>query len=431
MFAVGSKASRYWAETFFLTDAKAGYTRESTMGVVFNEYFKIAFDACAAACRVQDRGAAGSTCVIRTGRPKGSGNDCSRGPPPNRRSCASLDRDWFDSLAVLHVGRVGRTVYRKAYGNRMLGPRVRPARLGTLFDLASLTKPVACATAVMLLVERGQLSLADPVSVYIPEFSGGGREGVTVEQLLLHTSGLPAVNPLADYRDGPAAALGRIYRTPLDAMPGVRFQYSDLGYIVLGQVVAALAPRGLDRYVRDHICSPLRMVHTQFNPPSRVRRRRAPTTARAGQWIAGEVHDPRAYALGGVSGHAGLFGTANDLAAFCRMVLGGGVSQGVRVLADSSLTAITTPRLLPGNAGLRTYAFDVATRYSSAWAASFAPGEILGHTGFTGTMLCIHPRRNWFVVLLTNAIHALRGCQVADLRREILASVKELMDCRA
>jgi CubicO group peptidase (beta-lactamase class C family) len=226
--------------------------------------------------------------------------------------------------AVVLVGRHGKVAFRKGYGHRALAPSAEPMTVDTAFDLASLTKPVATASAVMTLVEEGRVRLGDPVVTYLPEFGAGGgeREKVTVEQLLAHRSGLVADDPM-DLYAGPLSEIwAKKHRTRLATPPGRRFVYSDAGYEVLGELVRAVTGETLDVYARKAVFEPLGMTETEFRPIGKGGRlpaaRIAPTERRDGAFLRGEVHDPRARALGGVAGHAGLFGTADDLARYAR-----------------------------------------------------------------------------------------------------------------
>ncbi|HZY86039.1 MAG TPA: serine hydrolase, partial [Gemmataceae bacterium] len=259
--------------------------------------------------------------------------------------------------AVVLVVRQGKVAFRKAYGLRSKQPSEVAMTANTVFDLASLTKPVATATSVMLLLEQGKLALADPVAKHLPEFGQNGKDHITVEQLLLHTSGLIADNPVAEYKDGRKMALERVCRLHPVAGPGKRFVYSDVNYIVLGELVEKLGGEPLDVFARKHIFEPLGMKETSFRPGPALAGRAAPTERRDGRWMRGEVHDPRAFLLGGVAGHAGLFSTADDLAVFAQMILNGGSHDGKRVLKPETVRLMTTPRPVPG--GLRALGWDV------------------------------------------------------------------------
>lgn len=319
--------------------------------------------------------------------------------------------------AVIAVGRRGRIVYRKALGFRAVEPERVPMTADTIFDLASLTKVVATATSVLILVERGKVRLGDPVARYIPEFGQNGKQRITVEQLLTHRGGLIADNDLDDYRDGPEEAMRRIYRLAPVVQPGTRFIYSDVGYIVLGELVRRVSGQPLDAFASENIFRPLGMKDTMFRPDEGRRRRCAPTERREGRWMIGEVHDPRAYALGGVAGHAGLFSTADDLAIYAQMILTGGEFQGVRVLSPLGVRRMTESRGLPPNE-MRGLGWDINTGYSSNRGDLFPLGSF-GHTGFTGTSLWIDPSSQTFVIFLSNRVHPDGRGDVTSLRGRV------------
>jgi uncharacterized protein YbbC (DUF1343 family) len=270
----------------------------------------------------------------------------------------------------------------------------------TIFDAASLTKPLATAISVMKLIEQNKLALTDPVAKYIPAFGAAGKQNVTIEQLLLHRGGLEPANGLDDYSEGHDAALQRIYDLQLETEPGERFVYSDLGFIVLGELVAKVSGKPLDQFAREAIYQPLGMNDTTFNPPTSLRDRIAPTT------VTGRVHDPRASKLGGVAGHAGVFTTADDIARFCRMIVSGGEHDGRRLLSELTVDLMIEPRCGDDQRDCRALGFDVDTGYSSARGRRFTPGVTFGHTGFTGAMFWIDPANDCYVVLLTNRLHA-------------------------
>jgi uncharacterized protein YbbC (DUF1343 family)/CubicO group peptidase (beta-lactamase class C family) len=322
--------------------------------------------------------------------------------------------------AVVLVVRQGKVAFRKAYGLRSKQPSEVAMTANTVFDLASLTKPVATATSVMLLLEQGKLALADPVAKHLPEFGQNGKDHITVEQLLLHTSGLIADNPVAEYKDGRKMALERVCRLHPVAGPGKRFVYSDVNYIVLGELVEKLGGEPLDVFARKHIFEPLGMKETSFRPGPALAGRAAPTERRDGRWMRGEVHDPRAYLLGGVAGHAGLFSTADDLAVFAQMILNGGVYDGKRVLKPETVRLMTTPRPVPG--GLRALGWDVQTRFSSNRGDGFPVGSF-GHTGFTGTSIWIDPSSRTAVIFLSNRVHPDGKGQINRLRGRVASIV--------
>ena len=328
---------------------------------------------------------------------------------------------------VLLVGQGDWVVYRKSYGSRSLHPERVAMTADTIFDLASLSKPVGCATSVMLLAERGKLRLSDPAAKYLPAFAASGKESITIEQLLLHRGGLIPDNPLSDYEKGPQASLANVFNLKPDWPPGSRVAYTDVGYIVLGELVRAVDGRALDRFAREEILEPLGMKDTSYRPTESHRPRIAPTEKRGERWMVGEVHDPRAYALGGVAGHAGLFGTADDLARYCRMVLGGGMLDGKRLLAESTVKQMTLPRPMPDGSDVRSYGFDVDTAYSSARGDRFPRRVSFGHTGFTGTMFWMDPQSRSYVVFLTNSVHPDGKGRVVQLRREVATAVGDAL----
>ena len=309
--------------------------------------------------------------------------------------------------AVVLVEHRGRVVLRRAYGDRAVEPVVEPMTVDTVFDVASLTKTVATATSVMILVEEGKLLLSDPVVRHVPEFAAGGgdREKVTIEQLLTHRAGFAPDDPLELYTGTPEEIFARKYQQPLLNPPGTKFVYSDVGYEVLGEVIRRVSGQPLDRFAQERIFRPLAMRETFFLPLSHgiTASRIAPAERRGDHWMRGEVHDPRAYALGGVAGHAGLFSTAADLARFCRMILEGGRLGSARILSPLAVEAMTRPRFY-GDGDVRGLGWDIATGYSRNRGDLFPPGSF-GHTGFTGTSLWIDPSTETFVVFLSNRVH--------------------------
>ena len=253
----------------------------------------------------------------------------------------AIDRADCPGAVVLVVHK-GRVVWRKAYGLRAKQPAEVAMTADTVFDLASLTKPVATAMSVMLLVEQGKLRLSDHIADHIPAFAAKGKDKITVENFLLHTGGLIADNAESDYRDGRDKALERVHALTPSATPGERFVYSDVGFIVLGELVEKMSGTSLDAFARKNIFDPLGMSETSFRPGDKLKERAAPTAKRDNHWLVGEVHDPRSAALGGVAGHAGLFSTADDLAVFAQMLLDGGSYNGKRILKAETVKLMTT-----------------------------------------------------------------------------------------
>jgi uncharacterized protein YbbC (DUF1343 family)/CubicO group peptidase (beta-lactamase class C family) len=328
--------------------------------------------------------------------------------------------------AVLLVGRGDAILYEKAYGNRALLPKPEAMTADTVFDIASLSKPVGTAASIMLLSERGLLNVDAPVAKYLPAFGANGKEKITIADLLLHRSGMVPDNEMADYADGPKAAMGKILALAPAWPPGSRFAYSDVNYIVLGELVRAVDGRSLDVFAREELFRPLGMTDTTYNPPAALQARCAPTEQRDGHWIRGEVHDPRSYALGGVAGHAGIFSTAADLSRFCRMIVNGGQLDGVRVLKQSTVAQWTRPREIPGGTH-RTYGFDVDTPFAGIRGERFEQGATFGHTGFTGTAFWIDPANHCYFILLTNSVHPNGKGDVRALRHQVATVVAEAL----
>jgi CubicO group peptidase (beta-lactamase class C family) len=330
--------------------------------------------------------------------------------------------------AVLCAGRTAGISYIKAYGNRALEPMKVAMTDDTVFDLASLTKSIATATSVMVLLDRGKIAVTDRVAKYLPVFGANGKQDVTIEQLLLHRGGLVADNPMADFEGvSPAEGMKRTLETTLKYEPGTKFTYSDVGFIVLGELVHVVSGMPVNEFALENIYKPLKMTETMYLPTDALKARCAPTEQRAGHWMIGEVHDPRAYALGKVAGHAGLFGTARDISRYCRMLLGKGELDGVRILKESTVAEMTKPRALPDGTGVRGYGFDIDTGYSSPRGERFTKGKSFGHTGFTGTSYWIDPDNDAFVILLTNSVHPNGKGKVIKLRKEVGTAVANAM----
>lgn len=323
--------------------------------------------------------------------------------------------------AVVLVVHDDAVVWRKAYGLRARKPAEEAMTADTIFDLASLTKPVATATSVMRLVEMGKLRLTDRVSQHLPDFAANGKDRLMIEHLLLHNSGLIADNPLADYQQNKEEAFKKIYAlTPL-AEPGARFIYSDVNFIVLGALVEKLSGQSLHAFSQAQVFQPLGMKDTGFTPPATLRDRIAPAELRDGEWMRGQVHDPRAHRLGGIAGHAGLFASADDLARYVRMLLNGGTLEGRQVLSPLTVQFMTAPRAVPG--GLRGLGWDVQTSFSANRGELFPAGRSFGHTGFTGTSLWLDPGSRTAVIFLSNRVHPDGKGNVSRVRAQVATAV--------
>lgn len=318
-------------------------------------------------------------------------------------------------IVIIHRGHV---VFRKAYGNASVDSGGVPMTPEIVFDLASLTKPIATAMSIFLLLEEGKLRLTDRVSMHVPGKPFDDAP-ITVAHLLTHTSGLIADNSIKDYQDGKARAMERIYALTPTSKPGTKFVYSDVGYLVLGDLVERLSGESLDVFARKRIYAPLGMNETRFRPEGKLKERCAPTEKRMGRWMQGEVHDPRAFALGGVAGHAGLFSTADDLAVFAQMLLQRGEYGGKRILSAASVREMTMPRPVPGAGAFRTYGWDMNTAFSSNRGELFPKDASFGHTGFTGTSLWVDPGSETAVIFLSNRVHPNGKGNVSRLRAQV------------
>ncbi len=328
---------------------------------------------------------------------------------------------------VIEIARQDDLVYRCAYGRRQIEPSAEAMTLDTIFDLASLTKPVATATCVMKLCDEGVVQIDLPVSKYLPEFVGHGKDPITLEHLLTHTSGLTPDNALADYEQGNEIAWQRICDLNLLSPPGHTFRYSDVGFIVLGRLVERMSGQTLGEYAKRTIFEPLGMRHTRFNPPSDWNAHTATTQQRQSRWMRGEVHDPRAWKLGGVAGHAGLFSTLGDLSIYARMMLGRGTLGETNVLSRSAVDQFIRPIEIPK--GVRSLGWDMRTGYSTQRGVHMSD-EAFGHGGFTGTVLWIDPARSVYFVLLSNRVHPDGSGSVNRLAGQIATLAFESLGAR-
>jgi len=276
----------------------------------------------------------------------------------------------------------------------------------TLWDMASLTKVIGLTSAMMLLVESRQVDLDAPVRRYIPEFQGRGKDDVTIRHLLTHSSGLPAWRPLYKESGSPGGALALAIATPLDTTPGVRMAYSDLGVIILGDIVQRISGQRLDAFLHDRVFGPLGMRETMYRPDSALRERIAPTEV--DPWrqrhLRGEVHDENAYALGGVAGHAGLFSSGRDLVRLARMYLQEGALDGRRFVSSQTIARFTTVQ----DSALSHRALGWETPNGTNSAGRLMSKRAFGHTGFTGTSFWVDQDRGVFVILLTNRVNPTR-----------------------
>ena len=322
---------------------------------------------------------------------------------------------------VLAVGYRGALVHLYPFGRLTYEADAPPVTAGTLYDLASLTKVVATTTMAMILADEGRLDLDQRVQELVPGFRGPGKEAVTVRHLLTHSAGLPAIVPLYREVQGREAFHERIEALDLDYPAGSRSVYSDPGIILLGEILERAAGQPLEDFVRERVFAPLGMRDTRFRPPPELRSRVAPTEFDSwrGRLIQGEVHDENAFAMGGVAPHAGLFGTAGDLARFAQMLLNGGVLDGQRIVSPQTVELFTRRAGIPGSD--RALGWDTKSAEGSSAGTLFSPRSF-GHTGFTGTSIWIDPERQLYVILLTNRVHPTRE---NNLIREVRPAVAD------
>lgn len=335
-------------------------------------------------------------------------------PAGLERVASYLDREVSEGSfpgAILVVGRSDGIVFTHATGVYGVDDR-RPVADSTIYDLASLTKVIGLTTAVMLLVEDGSLNLQARVQDYVPEFQGPGKSEVRVVHLLTHTSGLPPFRPLYSETSSAREALAEVYATDLTTPPGSSYAYSDLGAILLTQIAQRVAGERIDSLLRRQLFQPLGMQDTGYLPAADLRHRIAPTEDDPwrGYVVRGEVHDENAHRLGGVSGHAGLFSTAPDLARFAIWVLAayhGRLPENYSPHLSVGVVREFTRRqnLPPGST--RALGWDTPSENGSS-AGSLFSRVSFGHTGFTGTSIWIDPERELFVILLTNRVHPSR-----------------------
>jgi uncharacterized protein YbbC (DUF1343 family)/CubicO group peptidase (beta-lactamase class C family) len=348
---------------------------------------------------------------------------------------------------VVIIGRKGKIVYRKAFGNRALLPKVEKMTIDTIFDAASLTKPVATATSIMILIEQGKIRLNDTIGKFIPEVTDKDVKAVTIQQLLTHTAGFAPDFDLRKKWTGRSGMLEALKTEKLQNPAGTKFVYSDIGFIVLGEIVQNMI--GNDwfyQFAESNIYRFLRMSDTQFLFDSKIiglidkhldfitkLPRTAPTENIKGQQsylgstfegkdgdqiLRGQVHDPTTFRMGGVAGHAGLFTSADDLARYCQMILNGGTLDGKRILSNATIAMMTKPYVVSETGNARGLGFDINTNFSQNRGELFPLGSF-GHTGFTGTGIWIDPTSETFVVFMSNRVHPDGKGDVGPLRARI------------
>jgi uncharacterized protein YbbC (DUF1343 family) len=349
------------------------------------------------------------------------------------RGSPIVDRVVKESLAegvmpgaVLLVGQGDRILHHRAYGDRSILPSREPMRLDTIFDCASLTKVVVTAPLILMLVEEGRLRLDERVTKYLPGFRGGDSP-ITVRNLLTHSSGLRPDLDLEPVWSGYETGMQMAYREVPVARPGERFIYSDINFILLGEIVHQLSGKPLEVFAKERIFGPLAMRESMFNPPATLLSGIAPTEKlKDGTLLHAVVHDPTSRYMGGVAGHAGLFSTAADLGRYCRMILNRGTLDGARALSPLGVAAMTraqSPEGLPE----RGLGWDINSPFASNRGDLFPPGSF-GHTGYTGTSLWLDPSTDAYVVLMTNRVHPRVSTSVVSLRGAIASAVAAALD---
>lgn len=340
-----------------------------------------------------------------------------------------IEKAIADSIipgAVLLVARNNKIVYRKAYGYRELVPVKRKMEINTIFDMASVTKPVATATSAMILLERGQLRLKDRVSDFLPQFKHKNRFGkpIRIIHLLTHTSGLPPYAPVKELKEkygspNPDSLIAYIGRLPLEHEPGTYFKYSCLNFITLQNIIQTITGQTLKAFSEQNIFKPLGMHDTFFLPPKNKIKRCAATEMQPdGTVLLGVVHDPLARVMnGGISGNAGLFSTADDLAIFSAMMLNDGTWHGKRIMSKRTVEKmISIPKGFEPFG--RALGWDVSSDYNSNIGDLFS-NRAYGHTGYTGTSITIDPQSKTVIILLTNRVHPHDTGSVVRLRGQI------------
>jgi len=306
--------------------------------------------------------------------------------------------------AVVFVSRRDDILYWQAFGAEVIEPFTEPIDRGTIFDLASMTKPIATATSILILSDRRALELDDYVSKYLPAFGCNGKEQTQIKHLLTHTSGLPAYTNANELKEQfgnpcPDELIEKICGFRAARVPGEKFRYSCLGYITLARIVEVVSGRDIADFSRRNIYARLGMKNTAYNPPDSWEQDIAATEIVDGQLLRGTVHDPLAQLMAGKSGNAGLFSNVYDLSIYCRMLLNSGDWKHRRILSSESVAMLTTEQ-----SHGRAFGFDVNSSYS--WVkGDHAPDGAFCHTGYTGTSVVCDPASGLFVIILTNRAH--------------------------
>lgn len=330
--------------------------------------------------------------------------------------------------AVVLVSNDGEVIYEKGFGHFTYDESSSKVGTTTIYDLASLTKVIATTTAAMICIDRNLFKLDDPVYKHIPEFSENGKEAITIKNLFLHNSGLPAWKKYYNKNFEAESIIKNIYETKPEYPAGTKTVYSDLGIIVLGKLIETVTEKKLNRFCKDEIFIPLTMNNTYFNPPDSVKYKIPPTEI-DDYWrkklVQGEVHDETSSLLGGVAGHAGLFSTAEDLSKLCRLLLDGGTFNGKLFIKPETIKLFTT-KYSPKST--RALGWDTKSATRSSAGSKFSKTSF-GHTGFTGTSIWIDPVRKLFVVFLTNRVYPSReNKKIINVRPKLHNAVINVID---
>jgi len=329
---------------------------------------------------------------------------------------------------VVLVGNRKGVLFERAYGRTCAGPNAPLTNIDTIFDIASLTKVVATAPAILKLAEEGKLSLVDPVSRWFPEFSGKGKEELLVMNLLTHTSGFDDF-PLSP-RNPLQSAVEKAAHQKLHGEIGSRFRYADINFILLGEMVRRITGVPLDIYAASHFFTPLGMNDTTFNPDTGKAMRCSTTIGPDNSLLTGHVQDPMARQLGGVAGHSGVFTTARDLARFCSMILGEGELEGTRILSGRAVRQMTAPYFSRGGNVIRGLGWDIASPFSAPKGNGLSEVSF-GHTGYSGSSIWIDPTADIFVVLLTSRLNYKNIREFSQLRGELSSLSVEIFPLSA
>ncbi len=309
--------------------------------------------------------------------------------------------------AVLLFGIDDSFLYEKSFGHYTYNKTSQPVKTNSIFDLASVSKVVGTTSAAMILVDRGKLKLDEKVITYLPEFNNNGKDKITIRNLLLHNSGLPAFKKYYDKYSTAKEVINDIMNLKLIYEPGTKYVYSDLGMITLQKVIEKISGTTLDKFLKKELFEPLGMNLTMYNPSNKMKQNCVPTEI-DDFWrmrlLQGEVHDERAYLLNGVAGHAGLFSTAEDLSKFARMLLNGGVYNGKQIINKKTIDEWTTKQSEQSDRGL---GWDTRSKEKSSSGKYFSMNSF-GHTGYTGTSIWVDEDKKLFVILLTNRVYPTR-----------------------